>query len=165
MSEPKSTIPRLSERQIRNFHTRYIKGTVDECWPWNGCTNDKGYGILRSSGRANSEEYKAHRVAYWLHYGRWPTLRILHRCDNRPCVNWNHLYEGTQAENTDDRDTRGRTALGEANGRSKITKETAVGIRAALASGERQAAVARRFNTSFNTVHSIRTRRAWKWLD
>lgn len=49
-----------------------------------------------------------HRVAWALAHGRWPTGQVLHHCDNPPCCNPAHLYEGDPARNAQDREDRGR---------------------------------------------------------
>ena len=104
------------------FWSRVDRREPDECWLWLG---DKygggskgganGYGRL---GAGESGKYLlAHRVSYILSVGPIPDhALVLHRCDNPPCVNPNHLYTGTHADNAADRTTRGRSAAGDAHG-------------------------------------------------
>lgn len=74
------------------------------CWMWEGSTYGTGYGRFFLKGNA----VKAHRASFVLS-GEKPLLRLaLHDCDNRMCVNPAHIYEGTNADNTDDRTSRGR---------------------------------------------------------
>lgn len=81
----------------------------DGCWLWTGSTDDKGYGRISSrKGRAGSPE-KAHRVAYEKYVGDIPKgKKVLHECDNPPCVNPVHLFLGGQKENMQDCSAKGR---------------------------------------------------------
>lgn len=81
-------------------------GGVDACWPWTGGCNRDGYGVTRWTERRKAH---THRIAYELTHGQiTPGLEILHRCDNPPCCNPAHLFEGTQAENVTDMMQKGR---------------------------------------------------------
>jgi hypothetical protein len=73
-------------------------------WLWTGHCDENGYGLVNVAGK----NYKAHRVAFYLAYGRWPTPCALHRCDNPACVNPAHLFEGTKRDNTNDMLAKGR---------------------------------------------------------
>lgn len=82
-----------------------VKGT-GHCWLWTGCRNDDGYGVVRFNGGM----CKAHVVAWFLTNGLIPDgLDVLHECDNPPCVNPDHLFLGTNADNCRDRQAKGRT--------------------------------------------------------
>ncbi len=86
-------------------------GAADECWPFIGHIDRDGYGKYHGHG--------AHREAFRLANGRTPEMSVLHSCDNPPCCNPTHLYEGTQQQNIADRVARRRSAAGARNGRYK----------------------------------------------
>ena len=80
---------------------------LSECIEWQGARNEKrgGYGVRRFRGR----QWRAHRAAWVEAYGEIPEgMLVLHRCDNPPCVNVEHLFLGTQADNLADMTTKGR---------------------------------------------------------
>lgn len=68
------------------------------CWNWIASLDKGGYGKFKS----NKKTYRAHRFAWYLLYGSFPTKWLLHKCNNRKCVNPEHLYEGSPKDNTRD---------------------------------------------------------------
>lgn len=98
-------------------------GGINACWPWTGNTSPDGYGRLRVDGRLTY----AHRVALELALGR--PIRAgyfaCHHCDNPPCVNPLHLFEGTNADNLHDMWMKQRGAT-----KPSLTDEQVQAIRA-----------------------------------
>lgn len=85
-----------------------ITADPDQCWPWQGPTQN-GYGV-RGTNKGKRKWKFAHRLSYFLVYGKDPgDLKVLHKCDNPPCCNPNHLFLGTQLENIQDRVNKGRS--------------------------------------------------------
>ena len=84
------------------FWAKVQVGSPDECWPWLGCRDSKGY------GRAGKRE-RAHRIAYQIVHGALPEDRLVrHTCDNPPCCNPAHLLIGDHADNARDAVERGQ---------------------------------------------------------
>ena len=78
---------------------------MSECIEWEGLRNSKGYGRAWYEGKM----WLAHRAAWAKVHGPIPEgMCILHRCDNPPCVNSDHLFVGTQADNIRDAQRKGR---------------------------------------------------------
>jgi DNA-binding XRE family transcriptional regulator len=86
---------------------KYVDKSQD-CWLWMGATAH-GYGSFTSDGKT----WRAHRLSYLWAYGELPNdLDVLHSCDTPPCVNPDHLFLGTQADNMADMATKGRSIKG-----------------------------------------------------
>lgn len=134
-----------------------------DCWAWTGRVDHDGYGVLgvtEKNGR--TPDRRAHRIAYKLAFDRDPGKScVCHRCDNRRCVNPDHLFLGTSEENTADRDAKSRQARGERQGLSKLTESTVRDIRAALRRCDRQVDVARRFGVSQSLISAVKLRQVW----
>jgi hypothetical protein len=85
-------------------------GPNGDCWLWTASLDHGGYGRFKAWGRQPG----AHQVSFVLHGGVIPETEIphdacvLHRCDNRRCVNPAHLYLGSQKQNVADRNKRRR---------------------------------------------------------
>lgn len=98
MRKPGDVIKPLWER----FHEKVSPEALTGCWIWTGAVKEKNYGVIGLGTRKQGTE-KAHRVAYKLYKGEIADgMNILHDCDNPSCVNPNHLYQGTLAQNSQD---------------------------------------------------------------
>ncbi len=104
----------------------------------------------------------AYRLAWQLYRGPIPAgMFVCHRCDFPPCVNVDHLFLGTNAENMADRDNKGRQAKGEHNGNAALTEEAVLEIFSYPASTRVTAKI---FGISNQTVFRIRRKRTWKHI-
>jgi hypothetical protein len=147
--------------EIRRF-ARWFDRKPGPCFVWKGSKNS-GYGQWRN--QAGNIEL-AHRASWRLFNGPIPKgLHVLHRCDNPPCVNPDHLFLGSQDENLKDMWVKNRArpgkSLGEKHGMAKLTADQVISIRS---SKEPVAALAERYNLSRRAVYDILIRKTWKHI-
>lgn len=134
------------------------KTTNNGCVEWTGCTDAKGYGVLG----VNKKNIKAHRISYEMTNGKIPDgLVIRHKCDNKKCINPNHLETGTNSENINDRELRGRGAKYEKHGMSKLTNSDVLAIRRLLLDGKLHKDISEEFKISMTTISFIKNKKLW----
>jgi hypothetical protein len=108
-----------------------IKGP-DDCWLWEGCLNGSGYGHYG----IHRVDVIAHRFAYMLAKGYLEDGDcVCHSCDNPRCCNPNHLWVGTNRENTIDKLKKGRHPKGEKSIRARLKQSEVDQIRQMYATG------------------------------
>ena len=118
-------------------------GGPDACWPWLGCLNCNGYGWVSWGGK----QVLVHRLTYFLTHGEWPSRLACHDCDNRPCCNPAHLFDGTQLDNSTDMARKGRA-------NKKLTAADVRAIRAIQ--GRTQLSIASEFGVDRSMIGQIR---------
>lgn len=131
------------------------------CWNWQRAIAANGYGHVRE----NQKTQTAHRRAYELKHGVSLTrdIDVCHKCDNRACVNPDHLFLGTRRDNMQDCAAKGRTSRlyrtrGEGQPGAKLNNAAVLYIRQ---SSESLSALARRFGVSKKAVWLVRQRKTW----
>jgi len=125
--------------------------TIDECEIFLGQTRN-GYGVVRI-GR---NSFFAHRLAFEKRYGSIPDGKhVCHACDNRLCINVNHLFLGSHAENMRDMKHKGRAAHGQKNAKARLAENQIRRIHVLRASGESLNALAVRYGVSRPTISKI----------
>lgn len=150
----------LAER----FAAKVREGTGGECWLWSGSTI-KGYGNIREGGK-RGRMLKAHRVAWMLARGPVPDgLNVLHKCDNRRCVNVAHLFLGTNADNIADAIRKGRHTHGEKVWTARLTPDEVRQIRRLSSEGLTQNRIAARFGVTRSAVKAITSGVVWRHVE
>lgn len=136
----------------------YVEG---QCRLWLACRNRQGYGLQRWQGRM----VLVHRATWECERGPIPEgLCVLHRCDNPPCRNIDHLFLGSQGDNQADKVAKGRQSRvhGERHGLAKLTEVDVLDIRAIQ--GVPQTVIAAMYGLNSGTVSRIRSGERWTHL-
>lgn len=130
------------------------------CWEWQSTRNIQGYGILHIWNRRYGS---THRINWILHRGKIPRgLLVLHRCDNPICCNPDHLFLGTNKDNTHDMMRKGRMPRG-ADAPRAVLNEAAVQEIRQSPSGM-AVPLAAKFGVTVWTIFDVRKRRSWAYV-
>ncbi len=141
--------------KIRFYKYGDIIGEENKCWIWRGPINNNGYGRFS----VDKIDHYAHIVAYAIkHKLNKVDLYVCHTCDNKLCVNHNHLFLGTHLDNMKDKISKGRQT-------KKLTDKEVIEIREKYEHGiYTQRKLAGEYNVCQYTIRVIVNNLAWKHL-
>lgn len=139
------------------FETK-LTTTETGCKEWSACRFKQGYGVVRVDGK----NVKTHRISLENSLGRplKEGMYALHSCNNPPCCNPDHLREGTNQENVDDKLRADRQPRGETNGKAKLTLEQVNEIRQNI-DGLSQYQLADRYGVRRPCIAKIQRGKTW----
>lgn len=150
----------------KRFETAYTPEPNSGCWLWTGKLRSNGYGVIIHDAR----EIPANRASWLVSHGQLPPVELeaCHRCDNRACVNPDHLFLGTGKDNIQDCFRKGRGAV---NARRKdgsrpraLKPHEVLEIRAKHAGGVSVKALAEEYGMTRTNMRFIVTRKTWGYL-
>lgn len=148
----------------RRFMQRCSHPPGDACWEWLWGRYADGYGAMTYKRLY----LKSHWWSFILSHRRWPKkgFYVLHRCDNRRCVNPDHIYEGTPQQNMQDLQERGNVFYeglpGDRNPASKLTWPQVREIRHKYKEGTLQVVLAAEYNVSQSAISGIVRGVSWR---
>lgn len=131
------------------------------CWHWTGSQNNNGYGVVSFRGK----QVAAHRAVYTILKEEPPAgVDCCHTCDNPPCVNPDHIFLGTRADNMRDAARKGRTVRGERATNSVLTDGIVIEARQRFEAGEEIASLAAGFGVKRKTLWAAIRGDTWRHL-
>lgn len=135
---------------------------TDTCIEWPFSINKGGYARVRIDGT----EHRVHRLVCEKVHGKCPpTCRdAAHRCGNRKCINWRHIYWASRSKNAMDRVEHGTANRGKKHGKVLLTEDQVRELRRAYHAGENISEKARLWGVNVYTAINAARGRTWKWL-
>lgn len=156
----------MSQHSCHFFEERvlldlYHRTTLTDtgCLEWDGKKDRDGYGVIRRDGK----HHPVHRYLWCLVHGPLPReMLVCHTCDNPSCISLDHLFVGTDKDNSDDKVRKGRHAYGSRQHLCKLNTEDVLIIKRRLSLGHRIVDIARDYGVQPQTIGSIKYGRSWK---
>lgn len=154
---------RKSHRSLCSLKCR-LEGNIkkeEDCWIWQGKINQHGYGEIMIDRKRRT----VHRVSYEFYKQKInKDLLIRHICNNRRCINPDHLLHGDLLANMRDMVKSGRSCRGERHHNSKFNNNEINMIRKMHKNGESQTEIAKKFNVSQPCIGYIVRHDSWKHI-
>lgn len=155
-SKPRSCGCSRKIRAKEQFESHFKK--TEDCWLWEGKLNQGGYGKFGAKSTAS-------RLSYQYYRGEISKgLQVCHTCDNRRCVNPDHLFLGTIGDNMRDRTAKNRQAKGSKTNNAILTEEIVLEIRKMRISGLEYQIIADHFGIQWDLARKVCKNNIWKHI-
>lgn len=159
----------LDSNEIQWLSNRFIIGSIvphltTPCWDWLLSVHNTGYG----QAKFRDVIQLSHRISYQIYYGDIPPgICVLHDCDNRLCVNPEHLHLGTKGENNREKSLRNRcnNAVGEDTGSAVLTEAIVIDIRSMKPERGLYRRLRLQYDVDWHTIQKAATGNTWSYLN
>lgn len=151
----RANLPTLLAAAAPRLWSRVTVSPDTGCWELHGATDRKGYPRVNVAGH----NVPAYWVAFAAVHGDVPRQVIMHKCDNRKCVNPAHLEPGTYSQNNADMWARGR-----GRGAGRLSADDVREIRRLAALGWSQRKIADRIGCTPSNVSRILGGHQWRQI-
>lgn len=133
------------------------------------CTSHKGYKGGYPQCRWNGKTANIHKIIYTECFGEVPKgIDIRHKCDNKKCINPEHMHTGTRQDNVNDAINRGLWPVGEKSGTAKLNTVKVKFIRKYLKNRnnvhKRVVYLSNKFNVTEGTIYAVYHKKSWKHI-
>lgn len=149
----------------KRFWKKVIKSGSDGCWEWTGKRERNGYGRTGLTVDGIHRELPATHASWFIHFNQWPNKLVLHKCDNPPCVNPDHLFLGDTKTNVIDRQNKGRSknlfGVGSRHHGAKLTESD---VRKIRVSDKTIKELSEIFEVARSSISLIIARKTWKHI-
>ena len=157
---------------MKEFKERFEDKCIPEpnsgCWLWNTTVNNAGYGIVKHNNKVSL----AHRASYELYCAKIPDgMIVCHKCDNRSCVNPDHLFVRSYKDNTQDMILKGRKRVGDSLERALIMRNNTNSAKLLekqvieiFRDNRSVKEIAIDYNINIQSVYNIKNGKSWKRL-
>ncbi len=162
------------EPVTKEFIIRNVSLDDNGCWLWNHACSPSGYAVISTPEKPYC---RGSRLVWKLWHGDDPgAMCVCHSCDNRRCLNPDHLFLGTNKDNMQDAVRKGRIASGirqgtytkpecrkkgELNGQSKLTEIQVLEIRQRRSNGELLRVLAKDYGVAMTQISQVANRKKW----
>ncbi len=152
-----------SQKDSASFAREPVRLVLGSCIETTYAKNAGGYGVRRVNGVLHRHHRLVYAKAHGISIDSLRGSEVMHLCDNPACINPLHLALGTHTDNMHDMFSKGRrtAAVGEQNGRSKLTSSEVLEIRHSHGTNRE---IAARFGIANSQVSLIKRRKIWKHL-